>query len=251
MLWYKSWLETRWRFLAGLAVLILSASATVVFYPEVLKLLPAASKLEFRGEIGRRVNESVALASNYRGYIWSQFFLQNMPQMWALFAALIGTGGLLAQSAGGGALFTLSLPATRNRLVGVRAATGLAELLVLAIAPVLLLPVLSPMVGESYGLGEALLHGTWLFLAGAVYFCLAFLLSTVFTDIWRPFLIVACLIFFDQILRAASPISLFGLMSAEGHFRGVGLPWLGLLASMTASAALLYAASRNIARQDF
>lgn len=251
MLWYKSWLETRWRFIAGLALLIASASASVLFYPEVLKLLPAASKLELGGEIGRRVNESVALASNYRGYIWSQFFLHNMPQMWALFAALIGTGGLLAQSAGGGALFTLSLPATRNRLVGVRAATGLLELLVLALVPVLLLPVLSPLVGERYGFGEALLHGGWLFLAGAVYFCLACLLSTVFADIWRPFLIVACVVFFDQILREASPVSIFRLMSAEGHFRGNGLPWLGLLASMVASAAFLYAASRNIARQDF
>ena len=33
MLWYKSWLETRWRFLIGLALLMLSAAGTVLYYP--------------------------------------------------------------------------------------------------------------------------------------------------------------------------------------------------------------------------
>jgi hypothetical protein len=40
-------------------------------------------------------------------------------------------------------------------------------------------------------------------------------------------------------------------MSAESYFRGAGLPWLGLLVSAGASAAMLYAATRNMARQDF
>ena len=40
-------------------------------------------------------------------------------------------------------------------------------------------------------------------------------------------------------------------MSGETYFRGGGLPWLGLLASAAVSAAMLYAAASNIARQDF
>ena len=39
MLWYKSWLETRWRFLIGLVLLMLSAGGTVLTYPHVVKLL--------------------------------------------------------------------------------------------------------------------------------------------------------------------------------------------------------------------
>jgi hypothetical protein len=35
------------------------------------------------------------------------------------------------------------------------------------------------------------------------------------------------------------------------YFRGAGLPWLGLLASTAGSAAMLFAASRTLARQDF
>ena len=255
MLWYKSWMETRWRFLIGLAVLTLSAATTVLVYPEVVKLLPVVAKPDLSGQIGRRIAEALELARDYRGYVWSQWFMQNMPQMWGLFAVLLGTGGLLSQASGGGALFTLSLPASRNRLVGVRAATGLAELLVLAVLPSLLLPILSPAIGQTYGIGDALVHSACLFIAGAVFFSLAFLLSTVFSDVWRPLLIVLCLAMvlaiFEQFFRDLSRYSLFRVMSAEVYFRGGGLPWLGLLASAAVSVAMLYAAARNIARQDF
>jgi ABC-2 type transport system permease protein len=255
MLWYKSWLETRWRFVIGLVLLMFSVCSTVLTYPQVVKLLPLASTVDPSGEIGRRVAEAMVLARSYRGYVWSQLYGQNLLQMWTLFALLLGTGGLLAQASGGGALFTLSLPATRNRVLGVRAATGLAELLVLAFVPSLLLPVLSPAIGQAYGIGDALVHSACLFIAGAVFFSLTFLLSTVFGDVWRPLLLAVCvataLAFVGLAFPDLSRYGIFRLMSGEVYFRGGGLPWLGLLASAALSMAMLSVASRNIARQDF
>jgi len=255
MLWYKSWLETRWRFMIGLVLLMLSATSAVLIYPQVVKLLPMVSTAELSGEMARRVAESAELARNYRSYVWSHWFSANMRQMWTLFAVLLGTGGLLAQSAGGGALFTLSLPVSRNRLLGVRAATGLAELLVLAFVPSLLIPVLSPTIGQAYGVGDALVHSACMFLAGSVFFSLAFLLSTVFSDVWRPLLIVLCAAIVLALSEAFFPdlsrYGLFRVMSGEKYFRGDGLPWLGLLAGTALSAAMLYAASKKIARLDF
>jgi ABC-2 type transport system permease protein len=255
MLWYKSWLETRWRFVIGLVLLMFSAASTVFTYPEVVKLLSSMPSPDLSGAIGRRVGESLALARDYRGYVWSQWFRQNLIQMWGIFAVLLGTGGLVSQASGGGAIFTLSLPASRNRLLGVRAATGLAELFVLAVVPVLLVPVLSVAIGESYALSDALVHGVCLFIGGTMFFSLAFLLSTVFTDVWRPALIVFCVAVVlglsDLVLRDFPFFSVVRLMSGETYFRNGSLPWLGLLASAAVSSALLYAASRNIARRDF
>jgi hypothetical protein len=255
MLWYKSWLETRWRFVIGLALLLFSAAGTVLAYPRVMQLMPLVPAINVSGEIGRRIREAAELAREYRGYVWSQWVGQNMMQTWTVFAVLLGTGGLFSQGSGGGALFTLSLPATRDRLVGVRAATGLTELLVLALAPSLLIPLLSPAVGESYSVVDAMVHGACLFIAGSVFFSLAFLLSTVFSDVWRPALIVLCaatvLALCQQVIRELARYSIFRVMSAETYFRGGGLPWLGLVASAAVSAAALYSAARNIARQDF
>jgi ABC-2 type transport system permease protein len=232
MLWYKAWLETRWRFVIGLVLLALSACSTVLAYPEVLRLMPLVPQVGADTEIGRRIQEAAALSREYRGYVWSQWFRQNLVQTWTLFAVLLGTGGLLSQASGGGALFTLSLPASRARLLGVRAATGLAELLVLACVPSLLLIVLSPAVGESYSVVDVLIHGICLFMLVALCFAIA-------------------LAVLEQFFRDLSRVGLFRVMTAEAYFRGDGLPWLGLITSTALSAALIYAATRNIARQDF
>jgi ABC-type transport system involved in multi-copper enzyme maturation permease subunit len=255
MLWYKSWLETRWRFLIGLALLICSASAVVMMRPQTLKLLPLAENMDVAGEIGRRIREAVALQHEYRGYIWTQWFRQNLAHLGTLFAVLLGTGGILAQSSGGAALFTLSMPVTRGRLLAIRAATGLAEWFALAFIPSLLIPILSPSIGESYSLAATLIHSACLFLAGAAFFSLAFLLSTLFNDLWRPLLIsllVAVLLgAAPALVEALSRFDIFGVMSADVYFRTGTLPWLGLLAVAAASAAMLYAAAANIVRHDF
>ena len=115
--------------------------------------------------------------------------------------------------------------------------------------------MLSPAVGQTYGLGDALIHSACLFIAGAVFFSLAFLVSSVFSGLWRPILIVLCvatvLAFFGQVLRDLPRYSLFRVMSAQSYFRGGGLPWPGLLASAAASGAMLYGAAINFARRDF
>lgn len=251
MLWYKSWLDTRWRFLIGLGLLLCSAAATVLTYPQILKLLQIAPQ-NVGGVFAQQIRESVELAREYRGYVWSNWFRQNLAQWATLFAVLLGTAGMLAHS--GGAIFTLSLPISRPRLLGVRAATGLAELFVLVFAPSLLMPLLSPAIRQSYGVGTALIHSACFFIAVSVFFSLAFLLSTIFDDPWRPLLIALAIAFalalVDKLLRAPA-FSLYRVMSAETYFRTGHVPWGGLLASAAASALFYYAAVANIVRRDF
>lgn len=255
MLWYRAWLETRWRFVIGFALLTLSAVGVVLAYPKVISLLPLVPSGDTGGEIGHRIREAAALAREYRGYIWSQWFGQNLVQTWTILAVLLGTGGLLAQASGGGALFTLSMPVSRTRLLAVRAATGLVELLALAVLPSLVIPLLSPAVGETYSSGSALVHAACLFVAGAAFFSLAFLLSTIFGDLWRPLLLPLCaaavLAFYEPFFPGLARYSVYRVMRAEAYFRTGALPWPGLLASGLASAAMLYAAAVNIARHDF
>lgn len=255
MLLYKSWLETRWRFGSGIVLLSLSAAGTVLAYPQVVKLLPLVPAIDASGELGRRIREGVELARDYRGYVWSQAFRQNIPQMGTLFAILLGVGGLLSPSSGSAALFTLSLPVSRRRVLGVRAAAGLAEWLLVAFAPPLVIVLFSPLVGQTYGIVDAAVHGACLFVAGATFYSLAFLLSTSFADLWRP-LLIACavavtLAVLELVVHGLARASIFAVMSGETYFRSGHLPWLGLLTNATLSAAMLYGATLNMARRDF
>jgi hypothetical protein len=255
MLWYKSWLETRSRFLIGLVLLTGSAGAVVFAYPQVMRLLPMASTVDAGGELGRRIREGVELARDYRGYVWSQWFRQNLMQLGTLFAVLLGSGGLLSRGPADAALFTLSLPVSRSRLLGIRAAAGLSEWLALAIVPSLAIPLFSPAVGKTYGIGDALVHGVCAFVAGSAFFSLAFFLSAMFVDLWRP-LLIACgaavaLALCEPLFPELAPYSIFRVMNAETYFRTGSLPWVGLLASAALSSVLIFGAMRAIEQRDF
>jgi hypothetical protein len=178
----------------------------------------------------------------------------NIPELLTIFAVVLGSGGLLSQAERGGAIFTLSLPVSRQRLLGVRAATGVAELSLLVLVPALLLPILSPLIGEHYALGDALVHALCLFIVSTMLFAFSFLLSTVFSDVWRPALIVLCLavlVAFGEQVTGLSRYGVYGVMSGESYFRDGVLPWFGLFASAAVTAGLMSAAVANVARRDF
>jgi hypothetical protein len=253
MLWYRSWVETRSRFLIGLSVLFCAAVFVVFSWPRASSLLASASGINIQGEAGRKLREALEISRQYRGYVWSQWFSQNFTNLATLFAALLGAGGLLSSRAGG--RFLLGLPVSRDRLTLTRWATGVIELFGLVMLPSLVIPILSRAVGETYTLTDALVHGASLFGGACIFYSLAFLLSTEFTDIWRPLLtllaIAVVIGLAEEAVSQSGAYGIFHMMRAETYFRNGQVPWIGLLASAVASAALLYAATRNIARKDF
>jgi hypothetical protein len=254
MLWYKSWRDTRWRFLVGFALLVCEAAIAVFGYPRVTRLLVVQPAIDTSTIVGRKLADIVTLSQTFGGYVWAQWLRQEALQMTTLFAVLLGSGGVLSQG-GGGDLYTLSLPASRRHILFVRAALGFSELLLIAAVPCLLITVAAPAIGERFGLANAVVYATCLFIAGGVFFSLALLLSTSYGDVWRPLLIAlaAALVLglVEQVPSAAAPFGIFRLMTAETYFRSARVPWIELAAAATLSAALIYAAAANIDRRDY
>lgn len=251
MLWYKAWLETRWRFLAGFALLSCSAIATIAAYPQIVKLLPLVSS-PGTGALAERIREAAVLSSTYRGYVWLQWFRQDGARWTTFFAILLGTTAVFWRR--GGELFTFSLPVSRTRLLSVRAWSGLAELVVIVFVPSLLLPLFSPSIGQSYAASSALIHALCAFVAASVFFCAALWLSTLFDDPWSPALLTigaALGLVFVNRMAPGAPFAIFSVMSGERYFRQGQLPWLALLSSAALSAALFVAAIANVRRRDF
>lgn len=251
MLWYKSWLDTRWRFLIGLAVVLAAACGIVVTYPQVQEILNRVVSGD-GGSNGRALAQAIEAQGTYRGYVWVQWFDQNLGGLVTIFAASFGSGSPLSGS-GRGLLLSLSLPVTRPRWVGARAGTGLAELLVLAFGGSIAITLLSPFIGERFSLGDAVVHGACMAAVGAVFFGIASLLSTAFNDVWRPLLLsCAAAVAWAMVENAVfDGDGLFALMSADDYFRNGSVPWIGLLVSVALTAALLLAAAANVARRDY
>jgi len=252
MIWQHAFLETRWRFLIGLVLLPVSAAFVALSYPQVTALSQSVTPAPDTA-LGREIAEAMELSKTYGGYVWSQWFQQNGAQLAGLFAAIIGTGGLLSQTAAA-RLFTLSLPVSRERLLAARAAAGLGQMLALTVVPALVIVLVSPLVGRSFPLLDALAYALCAFVGSAVFFSVAFFFSSMFGSVWAPIVLTLCtgaaLGALDRI-TGADRFSLIQMVHGESYFKGNGLPWPMLAVSLAVSAALLYSGTRLVARQDF
>jgi hypothetical protein len=252
MLWYKSWLDTRWRFLVPLVILAFNIWGLIFEYAQVAKVLPTLHTDGVgEGALGRAIQEVIEAERTFRGFVWYQWFRQNLMQMGTVFAALLGSGSLFTGPTSG-TMFTLSLPVSRNRWLATRTVIGLGELLALAVIPSLVIPVASTLIGQHYDVSTALVHSLCLFVVCAMFFCFALLFSTMFADTWRPLLFACGIALVAGLLE--SEIGFYGffrVMSGWTYYRTASVPWIGLFVSAAISAALLYGAAVNVARKDF
>lgn len=247
MVWYKAWLDTRWRFLISLAFACLAVCGVVMFFDDARQLLDTRT-MNFSSEspLEEALREQLEALQTFRGYVWFQWFDQNFALLGSLFAALLGSGAPLSTS-GHGLMFSLALPVSRARWMRTRLSLGLAELFALCLLPALAIVLAAPLVGERFPLVDAVVYATCAFVAASVLFGVASLLSTVFNDVWRPLLLTLLL----GLAVGLAGVGFFDVMSAYGYFTGESFPWLGLVACAVLTAALLYAAAATFERRDF
>jgi hypothetical protein len=254
MLRYKSWLDTRARFLLGLSILLVFACGTALNFPNVQGLAASMPQDAVLGDdaLHQEIRESLELVRTFPGYAWSQWFDGNFPAFLTVFAALLGSGSPLVKS-GGGALFSLALPVSRGRWIRARSETGLAELFVLALAPSVAIAALAPFVGGQFALSDAVVYGLCAFVVASLFLAVAVFFSTLFNDVWRPLLLTCLVAIAIGAAGTALPekAGLFQAMAGRGYFYDGELPWFPLLLSAAGAAALIYAAAANVARRDF
>lgn len=239
-LWYKAWLDTRWRFAIGLTALSCMALLVVMTSSRLIGLPPD------------RWRASIALAR----VLDSAWFGQALPQLWCLFAILLGSGGLLSQAARGGAMFMLSLPATRTQLVVTRTTLVVLELYLLALLPSLTITLWAPLVGASYASIDVLVAAFCLVVGGTIFFAVPFFLSSLVEQPWVPVAVMLSTALVISVVRQLDPdlgrFTLAPVLTAREYFlNGGSLPWTGLVASAALSMALIALAVRNVARRDF
>ncbi|HWI18969.1 MAG TPA: hypothetical protein VNT81_14550 [Vicinamibacterales bacterium] len=252
----KMWLETRWRFIAGVVLLTLLAASDVFEWVATDRLLPQIDATVISsnasGVVASAIRDALEAQKTFHGFIWYRGFRDNLTGLGIIFVTLIGCGGLVSETSKGSALFTLSLPVTRRQLFTARAGVGLAQCFAIAMVPSLVFPILAPAIGQRFTIGDALAHGLCLFIGGSLFFSLATYLSTLFADIWRPLvtaLVIACGV--AVVSFAVPQIDVFSVMNGEQYFRTGALPWIGLLTSAVLATALLYSAADTLERRDF
>src|SRR5215211_7337204 len=94
MLWRKAWLDTRARFLGGLFIVIVATCGVVLSHPRAVEVMTAVERAPETvlgsGPVAGRLAEALTAARVYRGYVFTQLYRQELPQIWCLFAMLLG-----------------------------------------------------------------------------------------------------------------------------------------------------------------
>lgn len=260
MLWYKAWLETRFRFFIGIVLICATCAFFVLGNQFIL-----GTWREYRLQNPERTELPWILqaTNDYPYFIWHFIFRSLLQQLWVVLAVLIGFGGLSREIAQGSASFTLSLPVSRRRLVSVRVLVGLAEILILGLIPALLIPILSLLIEKPYPVFDGFSHSILMVLAGIVFLSFGVFLSTVVQGEHTPTLIgVAAVVLFYFILGPYNDdgivkplwlklIDVSTVMAGAPYLTSLTeFPWLGVTASLVAALVLFYISLRITEERD-
>jgi ABC-2 type transport system permease protein len=244
MLWYKAWLESRTRFILSAVTIAGLSVGFVLFHRD-----------------GARMFER---PPTYVEYIWDLVYKGSLRELFVVLVLLLGIGGLLRERDFGTVGFTLSLPVSRLRLLSVRAALGLAQVVALSLLPALLIPAISSLTGQLYPWSQALQFALLWAVAGALIFMVGFLSSSLFGGEYTA-LVVALMGLIMYSLIADLPsferhsLDVHDIMSGTGmkYFQPKGsvligpLPWNALTVILLIVFSLAALSGRITRQQDF
>ncbi len=246
-LWRKTWLESRTRFLGALAVMIFVAGWDILDSAHGMSRFDKTPPITF---------------TQYVAYL----FQGNLQWIWVASVLLLGLGGLAREDRLGTAQFTLTLPFRRRQWMQVRATLGLLQAAILALVPVLIVPLAARIVGHSYPVWEAFKFSGLLFAAGIVFFFGAVFWSSLLGGEFSAIAVSGISVLFaftaqDYLYRwiPSFRFSYFNMSAFLGGYelldRTTGLldgwPWTGIVKSLCAAGLLFWTSTTIIERRDF
>jgi len=236
MLWYKGWLETRFRILFMLMFAVFPIPLLTLTQHTVDPAHPA-SLAEVAGAVG-----------------FFAVYYSFVPLMLA--GSGIKTQADLQPRKGlhGSMYFTLSLPVSRFRLFATRAGLGMVEVAgVLAIATCALWIMFPSLMTHITGSDLFAYWVTFSVCASAFYF-LGVLRSTFLDDIWQNWTSMFGIVFLSWLLSRPflpSSVNLFRAMGQSSPLFTHTFPWASMGVSLGAAAILFLAGMKVVQTREY
>src|SRR2546430_4080602 len=169
MLFYKAWLESKLRFLVGVAAVI----AVCVLYIRVRLILVPDWIAELQNpKWSGRPTWLFHGVHDLNFYAWHFLYENKLQQVWVLFAILLSFGGLVRERQIGASTFSLGLPVSRRRWFLTRVLVAAAESVSLALIAVGAVSLASWSIHEPYGATQIAAHCLLIAAAGTVFISL-------------------------------------------------------------------------------
>ena len=238
MLWYKSWLETRSRFL--------------------ISLLGMAGLCGLRVYYGDRDALPHTTLAYYYNVLYSAHVL--LCFMWVMAVTLLAMGGLVREKAVGTAPFTLALPVSRARLMAVRIAVVLGEAMALIVVPWAVMFLIGSITGKTRSPQQALFYMALLAGGGTVFLGTALLTSSLVEGEYTAPVVTFSAVFGISVVLSGGSLHIYSpmefIVGAEFVDRYTRLltgsiPWLRIGISALVGALLAGLATKSVQSRDF
>jgi hypothetical protein len=230
MLWYKGWLETRFRLIFGLGV--------------------AGFALFWVHSLGLKAPEGVKVLTI------------NVAVSVAAFSSLLGGAGIATQRSAfqaarglhGSTLFTLSMPVSRFRLLATRACLGWLEMSAGIGAVCIAMWVMFPALRRAAGVDEMIQYTVTLVACATGLHSLTVLLATCLDDVWRTYaslLAYMALWWLPNHVPWPASAEIFRAMADRSPLIAHTVPWSVILFSLILASGLCFAALQVVHAREY
>lgn len=235
MLWYKGWLETRFRllFVAGWAAMFLALQ-----------------------HLGRTTTPGPGA----KGPAFVLIMFSN-PILVLMVCAMLGGAGIVTQPSlqatkglHGSTLFTLSLPVSRLRLLAVRAGIGWLELVFVIAALCCGMWFASPAYRAVASPVEMMEYAGTLIACASALYCFSVLLATFLDDQWRAWGSVigsAAVWWLSTHIPLPASADIFRAMREGSPILAHSMPWTAMAFSLGLAVILFFAALKVVQTREY
>jgi ABC-2 family transporter len=246
---YKAWLETRVRFLAGLAAVSIVCIYCMGQHAGLVRMW------SWDLQHPRFSNSMWAWVGihEYGWYLWHYLYDESLQQICVLFAVLLAFDGLIHEKTSGTVLFSLGLPVSRKRWLFTRLGVVLIESAALSLFAALVVIIGSSVIHQTFSLSQVLLHVALIVAAGVYIIALANLCYTLFPGNYLSLPVTLVLLgvpylwlqLHMQRMRIAGRQSWLGYLDLPHAMAGpwqldwAAIPWISLLVIWMLTALVL------------
>jgi len=235
MLWYKGWLETRYRllFCIGWATVFLA-----LVHPAHTTPMPLGAK----------------------GSVFSVVML-SCPMVVLVGCAMLGGSGVVTQPTlqaakglHGSTLYTLSLPVSRVRLLAVRASVGWLEIIGLVSLLCVSLWVLAPALRTVATPLQVVKYAATIIACGSMLYGVSVLLATFLDDQWRTWGAMGIgvgLWWLCGYAKVPEATNIFRAMREGSPLMAHAMPWGAMGFSVAMGVALVIAAAKVVQAREY